>query len=243
MVGLFADPERAASPRPRRDLLLGRGADAAPRRSRAALFDEAFPPAYCEDADLCLRLLAAGRRVRYVHAAHGRAPSQRLHQPPVADAQIAQHRAQPAEAGGALGRPADAAGCGAADRLLSAAVPSDAGERSVVGQRLHRMDQRGEGAAELCRPLPAASALRSRLLRPAHRGRADAARRGWRGATASRGSAVYYYEVESLSALIKLIASISLNPALSTIGLIFGKLVSIQSSRERTSLTGPAFLK
>ncbi len=33
------------------------------------LFDEAFLPAYCEDADLCLRLIAAGHRVRYLHEA------------------------------------------------------------------------------------------------------------------------------------------------------------------------------
>ena len=30
------------------------------------LFDEAYAPAYCEDADLCLRVIAAGHRVRYV---------------------------------------------------------------------------------------------------------------------------------------------------------------------------------
>ena len=29
------------------------------------LFDEAFMPAYCEDTDLCLRLLSRGRRVVY----------------------------------------------------------------------------------------------------------------------------------------------------------------------------------
>ena len=34
-----------------------------------ALFDTVFAPAYCEDVDLCLRLRAAGYRVRYLHQA------------------------------------------------------------------------------------------------------------------------------------------------------------------------------
>jgi hypothetical protein len=33
------------------------------------LFDDGFAPAYCEDADLCLRLIAAGHRIRYVASA------------------------------------------------------------------------------------------------------------------------------------------------------------------------------
>jgi hypothetical protein len=33
------------------------------------LFDEAYLPAYCEDVDLCLRLIDAGYRIRYLHEA------------------------------------------------------------------------------------------------------------------------------------------------------------------------------
>ncbi len=67
MVGLFADP---ADPEFSfdRDVTYCSGAALLLRRSAVGgtLFDAAFAPAYCEDADLCLRLRAAGHRVRYV---------------------------------------------------------------------------------------------------------------------------------------------------------------------------------
>jgi GT2 family glycosyltransferase len=67
MVGLFADPQEPAFCRDR-DVTYCSGAALMLRRAAVGevLFDEAFYPAYCEDADLCLRLIAAGRRVRYV---------------------------------------------------------------------------------------------------------------------------------------------------------------------------------
>jgi len=70
MVGLFADPTEGGYCRDR-DVTYCSGAALLLRRSAVGttLFDEAFAPAYCEDADLCLRLLAAGHRVRYVHEA------------------------------------------------------------------------------------------------------------------------------------------------------------------------------
>jgi len=70
MVGLFADPEEAGYCVDR-DVAYCSGAALLFRRALVGetLFDEAFLPAYCEDADLCLRLLAAGHRVRYVHTA------------------------------------------------------------------------------------------------------------------------------------------------------------------------------
>ncbi len=70
MVGLFGD---AAAPgfSYDRDVAYCSGAALLLRRALAApvLFDEAYLPAYCEDADLCLRLQAAGHRVRYVAGA------------------------------------------------------------------------------------------------------------------------------------------------------------------------------
>ncbi len=70
MVGLFADPDEAGFNRDR-DVTYCSGAALLLRRAAVGdvLFDEAFHPAYCEDADLCLRLIAAGHRVRYVHQA------------------------------------------------------------------------------------------------------------------------------------------------------------------------------
>ncbi|MBU6499671.1 MAG: glycoside hydrolase family 99-like domain-containing protein, partial [Rhodospirillales bacterium] len=70
MVGLFRDPAEPGFCRDR-DVAYCSGAALAFRRAAvgAALFDAAFRPAYCEDADLCLRFIAAGLRVRYVHAA------------------------------------------------------------------------------------------------------------------------------------------------------------------------------
>ncbi|MGP8262683.1 MAG: glycoside hydrolase family 99-like domain-containing protein, partial [Rhodoblastus sp.] len=70
MVGLFADPEEGGFCRDR-DVTYCSGAALMLRRAAVGetLFDDAFQPAYCEDADLCLRLLAAGGRVRYVHGA------------------------------------------------------------------------------------------------------------------------------------------------------------------------------
>lgn len=66
MVGLFADPADPAF-NYSRDVHYCSGACLLVRRAELddALFDEAFVPAYCEDADLCLRLLAKGRRVVY----------------------------------------------------------------------------------------------------------------------------------------------------------------------------------
>jgi GT2 family glycosyltransferase len=70
MIGLFADPTEGGYCRDR-DVTYCSGAALMVRRAAvgATLFDEAFAPAYCEDADLCLRLIAAGHRVRYVHEA------------------------------------------------------------------------------------------------------------------------------------------------------------------------------
>jgi GT2 family glycosyltransferase len=70
MVGLFADPAEGGYCMDR-DVAYCSGAALMIRRAliTGALFDEAFRPAYCEDADLCLRLLAAGHRVRYLHEA------------------------------------------------------------------------------------------------------------------------------------------------------------------------------
>ncbi len=70
MVGLFADPDEPGFCRDR-DVAYSSGAALLLRRSAVGdvLFGEEFMPAYCEDADLCLRLLAAGHRVRYVHRA------------------------------------------------------------------------------------------------------------------------------------------------------------------------------
>jgi GT2 family glycosyltransferase len=70
MVGLFADPLEGGYCRDR-DVTYCSGAALMLRRSRVGetLFDPMFAPAYCEDADLCLRLIAAGHRVRYIHDA------------------------------------------------------------------------------------------------------------------------------------------------------------------------------
>jgi len=70
MIGLFGDPNEGGFCRDR-DVTYCSGAALMLRRSAVGetLFDEAFVPAYCEDADLCLRLIAAGHRVRYVHEA------------------------------------------------------------------------------------------------------------------------------------------------------------------------------
>ncbi len=70
MVGLFADPDEGGYCRDR-DVTYCSGAALLLRRSCVGdtLFDPVFAPAYCEDADLCLRLVAAGHRVRYIHAA------------------------------------------------------------------------------------------------------------------------------------------------------------------------------
>ena len=70
MVGLFRNPDEPGFSYDR-DVMYCSGAALMLRRSAVtgALFDEAFRPAYCEDADLCLRLLADGHRVRYLHDA------------------------------------------------------------------------------------------------------------------------------------------------------------------------------
>ncbi len=70
MVGLFRSPDEGGFCYDR-DVAYCSGAALMFRRAHAGptLFDEAFLPAYCEDADLCLRLQAAGHRVRYLHEA------------------------------------------------------------------------------------------------------------------------------------------------------------------------------
>lgn len=70
MVGLFRDPDEGGYCYDR-DVAYCSGAALMVRRALVGetLFDEVFRPAYCEDADLCLRLIAAGHRVRFVHAA------------------------------------------------------------------------------------------------------------------------------------------------------------------------------
>ncbi len=67
MVGLYHDPEEGAFRRDR-DVAYCSGAALMLRRALAGdtLFDEAYRPAYCEDADLCLRLIAAGHRIGLV---------------------------------------------------------------------------------------------------------------------------------------------------------------------------------
>ncbi len=70
MVGLFADAGEGGYCYDR-DVTYCSGAALLLRRSAVGdtLFDEAYRPAYCEDADLCLRLISAGGRVRYVSSA------------------------------------------------------------------------------------------------------------------------------------------------------------------------------
>ena len=70
MVGLFADPALPEFGFDR-DVAYCSGAALLLRRAAVsgALFDPGYAPAYCEDADLCLRLQADGRRVRYVAGA------------------------------------------------------------------------------------------------------------------------------------------------------------------------------
>ena len=67
MVGLFADPEEGGYCYDR-DVPYVSGAALLVRRNLVGdtLFDPAFRPAYCEDADLCLRLIDRGYRVRFV---------------------------------------------------------------------------------------------------------------------------------------------------------------------------------
>ncbi|HEY0421486.1 MAG TPA: glycoside hydrolase family 99-like domain-containing protein, partial [Acetobacteraceae bacterium] len=70
MVGLFRGADEGGFCYDR-DVMYCSGAALMLRRALAGpvLFDEAYRPAYCEDADLCLRLTSAGHRVRYVHEA------------------------------------------------------------------------------------------------------------------------------------------------------------------------------
>jgi O-antigen biosynthesis protein len=70
MVGLFADPAKPCFNYDR-DVHYCSGAALLVRRSELddTLFDETFVPAYCEDTDLCLRLLSRGHRVVYCHRA------------------------------------------------------------------------------------------------------------------------------------------------------------------------------
>jgi GT2 family glycosyltransferase len=66
MIGLFGDPEEAAYCYDR-DVDYCSGAALMVRRSlvEGKLFDTRFAPAYCEDADLCLRIRGHGKRIRY----------------------------------------------------------------------------------------------------------------------------------------------------------------------------------
>jgi GT2 family glycosyltransferase len=70
MVGLFLDPDAPEFCHDR-DVAYCSGACLLVRRALVGptLFDEAYQPAYCEDADLCLRLRAGGHRIRYVAGA------------------------------------------------------------------------------------------------------------------------------------------------------------------------------
>ena len=70
MVGLFADPEEGGYCYDR-DVPYCSGAALLVRRELIGetLFDTAFRPAYCEDADLCLRLIDKGYRIRFVSGA------------------------------------------------------------------------------------------------------------------------------------------------------------------------------
>ena len=82
----------------------------------------------------------------------------------------------------------------------------------MVGRGLHRVDQRGQGAAQLRRPLPAASAGRSRLLRPAHAG--GAAPPGGRSPRryGIEGFCVYYYNFGSRRVLSRPLETVLRQP-------------------------------
>ena len=66
MIGCGEDPSRPCF-NFARDIQFGSGAGLLLRREALGgmLFDERFAPAYCEDADLCLRLRDSGWRVVY----------------------------------------------------------------------------------------------------------------------------------------------------------------------------------
>lgn len=67
MIGLFQPPERADFDRPRTvDMCSGAALLVRKASVDGPLFDELYAPAYCEDADLCLRIRAAGQRIAYV---------------------------------------------------------------------------------------------------------------------------------------------------------------------------------
>ena len=70
MVGLFRAPDEGGFCYDR-DVAYCSGAALLIRAAAAGptLFDEIFLPAYCEDADLCLRLISSGLRIRYLHQA------------------------------------------------------------------------------------------------------------------------------------------------------------------------------
>ena len=70
MVGLFNNPKEPQYSCDR-DVDYCSGAALLVRRCDidGPLFDEQFAPAYCEDLDLCLRLIAKGRRIRYCASA------------------------------------------------------------------------------------------------------------------------------------------------------------------------------
>ena len=72
---------------------------------------------------------------------------------------------------------------------LPAAVPSHPGERPVVGEGVHGVDERRPGATALRRALPAAPSRPPRLLRPAFPGDPRAAGGARAASTASRASA------------------------------------------------------
>ena len=101
MVGLGEDPAEGGFCYDR-DVAYCSGAALLVRRSAidGPLFDARYAPAYCEDADLCLRLIAAGHRVRYVHAAvvvHHLSASTNRGAKPVKARQIIRNQARLAE--------------------------------------------------------------------------------------------------------------------------------------------------
>ena len=167
MVGLFADPDKPGFCYDRDvALLLRRGAAGPAQRMSASAVRQDLQPAYCEDADLCLRLHPAAGASATARGRGGASP-QRLHQQQSGTQAAATRRPNQQKLLQNLGRSCWRPEQGPGDRLLPAPVPPHARERPLVGPRLHRMDQRRHRHAPLRGPLPAASAGRSRLLRPA----------------------------------------------------------------------------
>ena len=152
MVGLFADPGDAAY-NYTRDVHYCSGAALLVRRSELGdeLFDDAFNPAYCEDTDLCLRLLSKGRRIVYcpkaeiVHhlsvSTNRQSVTRRL--------QLVARNQQKLARKYVAGRPQSCP----SDRVLSSTVPCNRGERLLLGQGFYRMVQRRQGEPGVYWPL------------------------------------------------------------------------------------------